>query len=341
MPESAPPPPALSAAQSVVRAEQMRADLAGFYGKPGRGIPLALDFSQAMYLSQTDTDLPQEAVQLQLDVVALLAAALDKAQVWVATAALTAAIVDHELVTSSDGYLLQNADEAPAPAGVLYFPAPITGASELPIHGLAWDVSGSGNDLELTVTALTATDVLIGFLDPDLVPNHRPGTQCVPNAIVNATPQYSETIHSYGHPPLWGAAPASILVGMLLAFWDLRTVFEYDEASIPTRARNGSRKRQVRFRRIRVVREPATRYTGEPTPSENEPKWAEETQRWTVPAKWGWRCPNPHLHKALIEAGGTCPKVRVRIREHTNGPLGRDLDPRPTVRIATARPADA
>lgn len=57
--------------------------------------------------------------------------------------------------------------------------------------------------------------------------------------------------------------------------------------------------------------------------------------REAIKERWSWRCPNPHLHKAIVEAGGTCPKARVQVKEHVNGPRGRGLDNRRTARIST------
>ncbi|MFE9428999.1 hypothetical protein ACFYNO_39320 [Kitasatospora sp. NPDC006697] len=326
----------MSIEHSAETAEQMRADLADFFGKPVRGLPVALDFIQAMHLSRTGEDLgdDRQAVELHLNHVIQMSKNLDQAQVWVASPSLTSAMADHELVTSPDGYLLESTDEAPAPVGVVLFPVPITAASELPIHGLAWESEGSGAQLQLSVTALTSTADLYEALPPPLLPSHWTRSSYAPNAMVLAVPQVSTKIQSYGHHPHWGAAPASILIGLLLAFWSLRPAFEHDEQTV-TRKSGKGRKLRVKFREVRVIREAATRYTGEHVAAEHDRRWADETLRWSVDARWSWRCPNPRDHKAIVEAGGTCPKIKVQVKAHVNGPVGRRLDTRRTARIST------
>ncbi|MEU9256654.1 hypothetical protein AB0D66_33415 [Streptomyces sp. NPDC048270] len=326
----------MSIEDSAATAEQMRADLADFFGKPVNGYPLAMDLIQAMHLGRARQDIADDraAVKLHLDLVMKMSKNLDQAQVWVASSALSAAVTNHELITSSDGYLLENTDEAPAPVGVVHFPVPITDASDLPIHGLAWETEGTGEKLLLSVTALTRTPDLLGSLPALLVPNHQASTPYTPNAIVLAVPQISTSIQSYGHAPDWGAAPGSILVGLLLAFWDLRTAFEHDECTVKQKSGKG-RKLRVKFRDVRVIREAATRFIGERLPAEHDHKWGEETLRWRVEARSSWRCPNPREHKAIIAAGGECPAVKVKVKAHVNGPKGRALDPRRVARIST------
>ncbi|MFF2378400.1 hypothetical protein ACFVUW_28825 [Streptomyces xiamenensis] len=331
----------MSIEENAEAAEQMRADLADFFGRRIGGLPLALDFIRDMHLSRASQDIAEDrnVLKFHLDRIRTIAKNLDQAQVWVTSPALTSAIADHELVTSSDGYLLANTDEAPAPVGVVYFPTPITDASDLPIHGLAWESAGSGEQIQLSVIALTSTTDLYGFLPPLLLPEHKTTAPHTPNTMVLAVPQVSTTIQSYGHHPDWGAAPASVLVGLLLAFWDLRPAFEHDERTVRRKTGKG-RKIRVKFRPVRVIREAATRYSGEPLPAEHGQQWGEETLRWTVEERWSWRCPNPHQHKAIVEAGGTCPKVRVRVKEHVNGPKDRPLDTRRAVRMNTISAKD-
>lgn len=320
----------------AVTAEQMRTDLADFLGKRTGGASAALDLLRAMHLSRTGWDFAadQQSVKLHLDRVTDMSRSLDHAQVWVASPGLTAAVVDHELVTSSDGYLLESTDEAPAPVGVVLFADPITDASDLPIYGLAWESEGAGESLHLAVTALTRASDLYDTLPTRFLPRRRDRNVYTPNAMVLAVSQVSTSIQSYGDHAHWGAAPASVLVGLLLAFWDLRPAFEHDEQTVTQKIGKG-RKLRVKFRPVRVIRETATRHTGTPVSAEHEHRWAEQTLRWKVQERWSWRCPNPHNHKAIIEAGGSCPKVRVRVKEHVNGPKGRQLDPRRAARITT------
>lgn len=328
----------MNAEDCAEAAERMRADLVDFFGKRVRGLPLAMDIIQAMHLSRTGQDIAEDrnAIKLHLDLVTKTAKNFDQdAQVWVASPALTSAVADHELVTSDDGYLLENTDEAPAPVGVVYFPVPITDASDLPIHGLAWETAGTGHHLQLSVIALTTTAALYEALPAALLPAHKTNTPYIPNALVLAVPQVSTAIQSYGHHPNWGAAPASVLVGLLLAFWDLRPAFEHDERTVTQKTGGNSRKLRVKFRPVRVVREAATRHIGEPVPDEHDHRWAQETQRWKVEERWSWRCPNPHRHKEIVDAGGNCPKIRVTVKEHVNGPKGRAVDARRTVRTST------
>nr|BEK71325.1 hypothetical protein KPHV_85520 [Kitasatospora purpeofusca] len=323
-------------------AEQMRSHLADFFGKPVRGLPVSMDFVQAMQFGRTGHDIcdDQGAVQAHLSWARMMSKSLDgQAQVWVASPSLTGAMTKHDLVAGSDGYLLEGADEAPAPVGLLHFPDPITGLSDLPIHGIAWDLVGTGEELQLSITALTATAGLIAALPPLLRPNHQPKSPYAPNAMVIAVPQVSTEIQSFGHHPSWGAAPTSVIVGLLLAFWDLRAVFEHDERTVAQRTGQGT-KRRVKFRAVRVIREAATRHTGTPVPTGDGHHWGEETLRWSVEERWSWRCPNPRDHRAIIEAGGTCPKVRTLVKGHVNGPRGRALDERRAVRITTVSSKD-
>lgn len=90
----------MSLEDSATTAEQMRADLADFFGKPINGYPLAMDLIQTMHLSRTSQDIAEDraAVKLHLDLVTKMSKNLDEAQVWVASRALTAAVIDHELV---------------------------------------------------------------------------------------------------------------------------------------------------------------------------------------------------------------------------------------------------
>ncbi|MFB8290166.1 hypothetical protein [Kitasatospora purpeofusca] len=321
---------------SAAGAEQMRSHLADFFGKPVGGLPISMDYVQAMQFGRTGHDISdnRDAVQAHLSWISMMSRNLDGAQVWVASPALTDAMTEHDLVTSSDGYLLEGASEAPAPVGLLHLPVPITGLSDLPIHGIAWDLAGTGEELQLSITALTETAGLAAALPPLLHPNHQPTSPYVPNAMVIAVPQVSTKIQSFGHHPSWGAAPTSVIVGLLLAFWDLRAVFEHDERTVAQRTGQG-RKRRVKFRAVRVIREAATRHTGTPVPTGDGHHWGEATLRWPVEERWSWRCPNPRDHRAIIEAGGTCPKVRALVKEHVNGPRGRALDERRAVRITT------
>ncbi|MCG7524004.1 hypothetical protein MHW47_06050 [Streptomyces sp. OfavH-34-F] len=63
----------------------MRADLAGFFGRPIGGLPVSLDFIQAMHLSHTSQDFAgdREAIKLHLNQVTQMSKNLDQAQVRV------------------------------------------------------------------------------------------------------------------------------------------------------------------------------------------------------------------------------------------------------------------
>ncbi|MEU7061920.1 hypothetical protein [Streptomyces sp. NPDC046197] len=161
-----------------------------------------------------------------------------------------------------------------------------------------------------------------------------------------------------------------------MAFWDLRapiardadssgdadtgedtlTVLQHAEpghgTKKPGRSRKSKRTKQSpRKRRVRVIREPAHKQAPgtkeEPTNTADAnaapdripaPNWKEDTLRWEVSMKHQNRCPNPHQHRAIIEAGGECKPVLVPVKAHVNGPKGRDVDPRRTVRIVPDRP---
>lgn len=175
---------------------------------------------------------------------------------------------------------------------------------------------------------------------------------------------HRNVLNGYSNPDTFGAPGPATILALLLTFWDLRLPAPApDETDIPQTAdeyivtvlqhivpgskktgRSGKNKRGSRApakRPIRIIREPA-HMPGPSDPAGSTAavparRWKDDTLRWEVRAKSQNRCPNPHQHRAIIEAGGTCPPVKVPVRAHRNGPKGRDTDPRRTVRIVPDR----
>ncbi|MCX4681377.1 hypothetical protein OG413_39975 [Streptomyces sp. NBC_01433] len=358
------------------RAERLRAQLADFWGKPVRGLPRAVDLMTSMYLTATGRDLIEDphAIGLCFSMCDNFAAAYRTSDVWVAPHSMADRIARHPLVNQASVIVGSLEDAAPARDGLVYFPTPIQLGHLHPVHGLAWHMEGTGNDLAFTVETITATQLLPTRLPPMVAASTKlPLAPYCPNGVSTLV---DGVLAGYGNPDTFGAPDPATALALVLAFWELRapiardddgpcdpdtvedtlTVFQHAGPGHGTKksahGRKGKRAKQSpRKRRIRIIREPAhvpaTAPRPQPTDAASpdlaaehipEPNWRDDTLRWKVSKKYQNRCPNPHQHRAIIEAGGECKPVLVPVEAHVNGPKGRDVDPRRTVRIVPERP---
>ncbi|MFF3940383.1 hypothetical protein [Streptomyces phaeofaciens] len=308
-PAPIPAAPTITAARAH-HAEGMRAQLADFWGKPLRGIPHAMDVLRTMYITVTARDLTRDQAHVYLDLCDCTAAAYRTSDVWVAPDSMGSRITDHPFLTSDTVISGNLEDIAPARNGLVYLPTPIHLDHLHPLYGLAWHMTGSGDDLVVDIETITATTLLPTRLPPQLA----------------ATTEDTSNQEN-------GADE------------DIVNVPRHTSTGTKATARSRMDKRNhrpTRKRPIRIIREPV--HTPAATSQDRSadhapgPNWKEYTLRWEVSEKWQNRCPNPHQHRAIIEAGGECKPVRVRIKEHTNGPKGRPVDPSRTVRIVPDRP---
>ncbi|MCZ1012037.1 hypothetical protein O1L68_40715 [Streptomyces lydicus] len=302
------------------------------------------------------------------------AAAYRTGEVWVVPHSMADRIAHHPLANQASMIVGSLEEAAPARDGLVYFPTPIYIDDLHPVHGLAWHMEGTGSDLAFSVETITDTQLLPTRLPPSVAASTKlPLAPYCPNGVSTLI---GGVLAGYGNPDSFGAPDPGTALGLVLAFWELRaptardadvpdesgtvedtlTVFQHAGPGHGTRksahGRKGKRAKQSpRKRRIRVIREPAHIPTLAPRArltdaadsalaAEHipEPNWRDETLRWEVSMKHQNRCPNPHQHRAIIEAGGECKPVLVPVKRHFNGPKGRDVDPRRTVRIVPERP---
>ncbi|MGW3954621.1 hypothetical protein ACWEKM_27650 [Streptomyces sp. NPDC004752] len=354
--------PALTAEARAHHAERMRAQLADFWGKPLRGIPCGMDLLRTMFITVTAHDLHLDGAMYYLDLCDNNAAAYRTSDVWVAPHSMGQRIAEHPHLTSDSIAVGNLEDVAPARDGLVYFPTPIRLDGLHPIHGLAWHMAGTGEDLIVDFETITATRLIPTHLPPKLAASTKlPRTPYCPNGLATLR---GNLLNGYSNPDPFGAAGPATLLALLLAFWDLRSPTvapdnpdpaDEDIVSVPQHTTEGTKPRSrgrgrkakrparaPRKRHIRIIHEPAhTPTTSQPRPTADTigPNWKDDTLRWEVSQKYQNRCPNPHQHRAIIEAGGECRPVRVPVRAHVNGPKGRDIDPRRTVRVVPDHPA--
>ncbi|MFD4247305.1 hypothetical protein ACFWP3_37815 [Streptomyces sp. NPDC058525] len=268
-----------------------------------------------------------------------------------------ARIAEHPFLTNASIVTGNLEDAAPARDGLVYFPTPIQMFDLHPIHGVAWHMEGTGDDLELGIETISATRLIPTRLPPLLAATTQlPRTPFCPNGLALLS---NRVLAGYSNFELFGAPGPSTTLALLLAFWDLRRptnaqdaptgpaldeVSDEDILTISQHATTGTKRKHnkaPRKRKIRIIREPvhgaSPDASAQSDTDDGGPKWKDDTLRWEVSAKWQNRCPNPHEHRAIIEAGGECKPVRVRVKEHTNGPKDRPVDPRRAVRIIPDR----
>ncbi|MET7490192.1 hypothetical protein [Streptomyces sp. NPDC005538] len=347
--------PALTAEARAHHAERMRAQLADFWGKPLRGIPYGMDLLRTMFITVTAYDLHLDGAMHYLDLCDNNAAAYRTSDVWVAPHSMGQRIAEHPYLTSDSITVGNLEDVAPARDGLVYFPTPVRLDGIHPVYGLAWHMVGTGEDLIVDFETITATRLIPTRLPPMLAASTKlPRTPYCPNGLATLR---GNVLNGYSNPAPFGAAGPATILALLLAFYDLRRpttapdnpdTADEDIVSVPQhttegtkpRARGRKSKRPARAprkRHIRIIHEPAhtptTTSQPRPTADTTEPNWKDDTLRWEVSQKYQNRCPNPHQHRAIIEAGGECKPVRVPVRAHVNGPKGRDIDPRRAVRI--------
>ncbi|MEV6399842.1 hypothetical protein AB0M39_34505 [Streptomyces sp. NPDC051907] len=347
-------------------AERLRAQLADFWGRPVRGVPRGVDLMASMHVTATGRDLVDDphAIGLYAAMCANFSHAYRASEVWVAPHSMADRIARHPLANQASVIVGSLEDAAPARDGLVYLPTPIRLDDLHPVHALAWHMEGTGIDLAFSAETITATQLLPTRLPPLLAASTKlPLAPYCPNGV---TTLYEGVLNGYGDPHRFGAPDPATALALVLAFWDLRaptardadgpgdpatvedtlTVLQHAGPGHGTKKPGRSRKRARQSpprRRIRVIREPAhtpapdtrPRPTAEHVP---EPNWKDDTLRWEVKLKHQNRCPNPHQHRAIIEAGGECKPVLVPVKAHFNGPKGRDVDPKRTVRIVPDRP---
>ncbi|MGW6202155.1 hypothetical protein ACWF9B_00650 [Streptomyces sp. NPDC055089] len=351
-------------------AERIRAHLADFWGRPLRGIPYGLDLLRTMFITVTAQDLTYDQALYYFNLCDNNAAAYRTSDVWVAPHSMGQRITDHPFLTGNSITVDNLEDIARARDGLVYFPTPIRLDDCLPLHGLAWHMAGTGDDLTVDFETITATHLLPTRLPPLLASSTKlPRTPYCPNGLATL---HGGILNGYSNPDMFGAPGTATILALLLAFWDLRRPTDVpdgpdptdgsedeDESSdedvvnVPQHPASGTKKanrgrtnkrgsRAQRKRRIRIIREPAHTPSrsdpARPAADGSGPNWKDGTLRWEVKEKHQNRCPNPHQHRAIIEAGGECKPVRVPVRAHLNGPKGRDADPRRAVRIVPDRP---
>ncbi|MFC8021628.1 hypothetical protein [[Kitasatospora] papulosa] len=348
--------PALTAEARAQHAERMRAQLADFWGKPLRGIPYGMDLLRTMFITVTAYDLHLNGAMHYLDVCDNNAAAYRTSDVWVAPHSMGQRIAEHVHLTSDNITVGNLEDIAPARDGLVYFPTPIRLDGLHPIYGLAWHMVGTDEDLIVDFETITATHLIPTRLAPTLVASTKlPRTPYCPNGLATL---HGNVLNGYSNPHPFGAAGPATILALVLTFWGLRRpttrdtpdtadehiviVPHHTAQGTKSRARGRGRKnkrpaRAQRKREIRIIHEPAQAPapTGQHRSAADTtgPNWKEDTLRWEVSLKYQNRCPNPHQHRAIIEAGGECKPVRVPVRAHVNGPKGRDIDPRRAVRV--------
>ncbi|MFH8257567.1 hypothetical protein [Streptomyces roseolus] len=365
MPHTTTAQPAPISAQALTtearahHAERMRAQLADFWGKPLRGIPHGMDLLRTMFITVTACDLHLDGAMYYFDLCNNNAAAYRTSDVWVAPHGMGQRIAEHQYLASGDFTLGNLEDIAPARDGLVYFPTPIHLDNLHPIYGLAWHMAGTGDDLVVDFETITATRLIHTRLPSMLAASTRlPRTPYCPNGMATLR---GDVLNGYSTPALFGAAGPATILALLLSFWDLRrptaapdnpdaveedivSVFQRTTKSTKPRRRGRKRKhpaRAPRKRHIRIIHEPAhtptTTSQPRPTTDTTGPNWKDTTLRWEVTRTYQNRCPNPNQHRAIIEAGGECKPVLVPVKAHVNGPKGRDIDPRRTVRVIADR----
>ncbi|MEU5196068.1 hypothetical protein AB0G86_18760 [Streptomyces scabiei] len=339
---TSPAQPARLTDQDAYRAEQLRAELTAFWGRPHRGVPLGADLTQSLLFTENGNDIAfrPELAPAHLTLCQMISGAFDESTVWAAPHTMTHAISDHPALTETEGRPPIREEAAPARNGLIYFPHPITGHSHHPIHGLAWQMNGgadTGKPISLTCHTITRTSLIPALLPPAAHPRYWADTTLSCNSLVVLESPDSPAV-AMGRPDLWGAPAAETTLRLVLAFWYLRPPQDQeDERSVPQRISKASKKKGARLkrRRVRIIREDThIRPASEPTGATRH--WNDDTLRWHVKEQWQWRCPNPRQHADIIASGGTCPKVRVKVKAHDNGPKGRNLDPTRAVRIPAA-----
>ncbi|RNG14309.1 hypothetical protein, partial [Streptomyces botrytidirepellens] len=313
----------------VYRAEQLRAELADFWGTPYRGVPLGADLTQSMLYTKTGNDiaLDPKLAPAHLTLCEQTSIAFDASTVWAAPHAMSHAITEHPLldgVTDLNSASLARllpalvAIEKTAAArdGLVYFPHPIHSLSVHPVHALAWQMNGgadTGEPVSLAIHTLTRTSLIPTLLPASVQPEHLATTELSTNSITLLETPHSPTV-AMGDTCLWGAPAPETALLLTLAFWALRPPKDQeDERSIPQRANKNKKKRakgaRPKNRRVRIIRESAfTRPATVPTGATRH--WNDATLRWQFDETWQWRCPNPAQHRQIIESGGTCPKVK-------------------------------
>ncbi|WP_327357845.1 hypothetical protein [Streptomyces sp. NBC_01304] len=354
-PIPAPPP---SDEVCALHAERMRAQLAEIWGKPVRKLPRGMDLLQTMYNTTSSQDLTEARIPYFLNLCARNAAAYRTPETLVAPHSMGQRLINHPFLSGAPIHATNLEATALVPDGLVYFPTPIQLDDLHPLYGLAWHMTGSGRDLTLDIETVTTTQLIPTRLPPLLAATTKlPRTLYCPNSVVTL---HQHILSRHSNPAPFGAPDPAAVLALLLAFWDLRpptpapdtaddagehlvhvpNLTTPDHNTPPRGRQNKGATPTPPKRAIRIIHEPAHTPATSPHPTATDStgaKWKEDTLRWEVGERWQNRCPNPHQHRAIIEAGGECTPVLVRVKPHTNGPRGRATDSRRTVRIIPDR----
>ncbi|MGW3932902.1 hypothetical protein ACWECC_33135, partial [Streptomyces microflavus] len=259
-------------------AEHTRAQLAHFWDKPlpGTGIPLGMDLLFTMFDTATGQALTFDRASHLAGLCASNAAAYRTSEVWVAPHTMGQRMTAHPYLSGRTITAGNLEDLAPARDGLVYFPTPIHLSDLHPVHGLAWHMSGTGDDLTTDFETLTATPLVPTRLPlPHAYTLKLPRTPYCPNGLATL---HRNVLHGYSNAAMLGAPAPPTILALLLAFWDLRRpaphdteesgdrqITDEDVVTIPQHPANKHRRtgRNKRGghtparRRIRVIREPA------------------------------------------------------------------------------------
>ncbi|MGW3934048.1 hypothetical protein ACWECC_39320, partial [Streptomyces microflavus] len=260
----------------VYEAERTRAQLAEVWARPRHGTPYGLELLRAMAVTVTAQDLTPNQVAHYRSLCDSNAAAYRASDVWVAPHSMGPRLAEHRFLSGRDITASNLEDFAPARDGFVYFPTPVHLFDCHPLHGLAWHMAGTGDDLTTDIETITTTPLIPTYLPPLLASRTRlPRTPYCPNGMATL---HRKVLNGYSNPGMFGALGSATILALLLAFWDLRRpaphdtdgsgdrqITDEDVVTIPQHPANkhrrtGKNKRGGHTparRRIRVIREPA------------------------------------------------------------------------------------
>lgn len=361
----------------TAQANRLRRQLTDVWGKPIRGLPRGMDLLQAMDAAGMDRDISYHRPLYDgyRTLCRQLAASLRTCEVWGAPDSMATWLAAHPTLNRNSLILGPWIDRAGFSRGLVHFPVPVQLKGVLPIHGLFWQLDEDETTTALMVQTIAETAAVEQCLPPQLRASVKfPASELCPNSVSVVARGQASTVSD---PRSFGALAPDTAIALALAFWELRasttpepgaapepdtapeasadpwaqeaTVTVFDTPAVSKRKRN--RKRAPQRRAIRIIEEPATAPHAPETNADTEHrpqgtmqremKWHEDTNRWKVSERKQYRCPDPSRHRSIIEAGGTCEKVLVTVKEHLNGPKGRPVDDRDTVRLIAGQPNPA
>lgn len=361
----------------AAQANRLRRQLTDLWGKSIGGLPRGMDLLQAMDAAGQDRDISDHRPLRDgyRTLCRQLAAELRTCEVWGAPDSMATRLAAHPTLTRNSLILGPWIDRARFSSGLVHFPVPVQLEGVLPIHGLFWQLDEDETATELMVQTIAETAAVAQCLPPQLRASVKfPASEFCPNSLSVMIRGRASTVSD---PRSFGALDPDTAIALALAFWELRafttpepgpapepdaapeapaepwaqeaTVTVFDTPAVSKR----NTKRAPQRHAIRIIEEPATAPhapdTNTDTDAEDrrrgttqrEMKWREDTNRWKVTERKQYRCPDPSRHRTIIDAGGTCDKVQVTVKEHLNGPKGRPVDDRDTVRLIKGQPNPA